>query len=350
MVHAVYQPNPSRILFGAGCIEGLAGEAAKRAITRCVVICSPTRTGLAESLANQLAPASGLVCPAARPNFPESAYDDAVEAIKSFGADGLIVVGGGTAIGLGKSVVATLRIPMIAVPTTYSGSELASNWYVGSGDGVRRGRDLHALPVSIFYDPKLTCELPPRPSAASGMNAMAHAVESLYGPDVSPVVSTMAEEAIRLLGASLPACVDRPDDLDARTSALQGAWFAAGFRARAGLEHIMAQTLRDAFDLDHAMTHAVSLPYVVAFNASAAPGPMAAIARALDVGGAAAGLYALNRRLGLPTGLGDLGMPRGGIERAVEILDAAAIVNPRPASADQLRKIIEVAWVGDPPV
>lgn len=349
MAHSVYQPIPARIFFGAGCIEGLAGETERLKLTRSVVVCSSSRAGVAEGLVSHFGPGRTFICAAALPNFPESAFDEVMQAIEESAADGLIAIGGGTPIGLGKAVAAATRLPFIAVPTTYSGSELASNWYVGSGDGKRRGKDVHALPTSIFYDPKLTIGLSSPTSAASGMNAMAHAVESLYGPDINPVVGVMAAEAIRLLGIALPGCADHPDDLDARTDALRGAWFAAGYRAGTGLSHTMAQRIRDAFDLDHARTHAVTLPYAVAFNAEAAPAAIDTIADALGVSDAAQGLYALNRRLGLPTGYRDLGMPRDGIDRAIDLLAATRIVNPRPAPRDQIRKVIEMAWRGDAP-
>ena len=105
------------------------------------------------------------------------------------------------------------------------------------------------------------------------MNAMAHAVESLYGIDTNPVVQTMAEEAVRLLGASLPRVVQNPRDLEARTDALYGAWLAANFRAEVGLEHAIAQRVRQWFNLDHAHTHAVATPYAIGFNAPRRPTP-----------------------------------------------------------------------------
>jgi alcohol dehydrogenase class IV len=346
---AVYQPNGVRVAFGSGAVAALAAEADRLAITRSVILCSPGRTAVAESLARILGRDAAVICDAARPNFPESAFDAANQAIRDAGANGFVVVGGGTPIGLGKAVGAATRLPYVAVPTTYSGSELASNWYVGRAENKRQGNDAHALPATIIYDPELTLGLSPPTTAASGMNAMAHAVESLYGADLNPVVALMAAEAVRLLGDSLPRCVDRPDDLAARGEALKGAWFAAGFRAGRGLSHAMAQQIRYAFDLDHARTHAVSLPYAVAFNAPAARAAMEAIGKTLDAKDAARGLYDLNRRLGLATGYRDLGMPRDGIERAVELVAAATITHPRPAGADQVRRVVEAAWAGDPP-
>ena len=129
------------------------------------------------------------------------------------------------------------------------------------------------------------------------MNAMAHAVETLYGPDLDPVTASLAEEAIRRLGASLPEIVRDPRSTSARTDALYGAWLAGAFRTTPGLEHALAQRVRQWFGLDHARTHAVMLPYAVAFNRAHAPAAMGRIERALGVGDAAQGLYQMNVRL-----------------------------------------------------
>jgi maleylacetate reductase len=181
------------------------------------------------------------------------------------------------------------------------------------------------------------------------MNAMAHAVESLYGPDTNPVIQTMAEEAIRLLAASLPLIVNDPRNLTARSDALKGAWFAAGFRAKTGLEHVIAQQVRQAFDLDHARLHAIALPYALAFNEAAVPTACTAIARALGVADPTTGLYELNKRLGLATGFRDVGMPEDGIEGVADIIASIDFANPRPTSPKQVADIIRQAWMGEPP-
>jgi len=186
-------------------------------------------------------------------------------------------------------------------------------------------------------------------SAASGMNAMAHAVESLYGVDTNPVVQTMAEEAVRRLGSSLPRVVQNPRDLAARTDALYGAWLAANFRAAVGLEHAIAQRVRQWFNLDHAYTHAVAVPYAIGFNSTAAPEAMERIKRALGVDDAARGLFDLNVQLGLPTGLKGLGMREEDIAKAVEVVAAVKISHPRPVSTADLAEIIRQAFFGAPP-
>jgi maleylacetate reductase len=289
-------------------------------------------------------------CDAAGQNMPRDAFERILATLKEQKADGLIVVGGGSPIGLAKAAAGTTRLPYIAVVTTYSGSEMAPRWYIGVADQrILREHDPAALPATAIYDPELTLDLPPRVSAASGMNAIAHAVESLYGPDTNPVVQTMAEEAIRLLGSGLPRIAKNPRDLGARTDVLYGAWLAANFRAEVGLEHAIAQRVRQWFDLDHAHTHAIATPYAIGFNANAAPEAMRRITRALGVGDAARGLYDLNVRLGLPTGLKGLGMREEDIGKAVEVVAAVEIDHPKRVSKADLLNIITQAYAGEPP-
>jgi alcohol dehydrogenase class IV len=181
------------------------------------------------------------------------------------------------------------------------------------------------------------------------MNAMAHAVESLYGPDINPIVEPLAANAIALLGASLPKIVAQPADLPARTDALYGAWLAAAFRAQAGIEHALAQRVRQGFGLDHSHCHAIFTPYAIAFNASAAPRAMDLIANALATKDAGRGLYDLNVRIGLPTGLKGLGMNEADIPRAVEHVAAAKFVNPRSVSRADIENLVTQAFHGEPP-
>jgi maleylacetate reductase len=344
-----YQSDPVRIVFGPGAIAALRAEAAFHKMSRLMVLCSASRADFARGVTASIAERCAGFCDASVPNVPRAAFERIVAEIKRLGVDGFIVVGGGSPIGLAKAAAATTGVPYIAIVTTYSGSEMAPNWYVGQADNRVSGRSRAALPASAIYDPELTLDLPPRVSAASGMNAMAHAVESLYGIDTNPVVQTLAEEAVRRLGASLPRMVANPTDIEARTDALYGAWLAAHFRAAVGLEHALAQRVRQWFDLDHAQTHAVMVPYSIAFNASAAPDAMACIARALGAPNAARGLYDLNVRLGLPTGLKALGMREDDIARAVDVVSAVKITHPRPVSKTDLHEIIVQAFAGEPP-
>jgi maleylacetate reductase len=344
-----YRSDPIRIVFGAGAVAALRAETEFHKISRLMVLCSPTRTDFARRVTAPVADRSVGFCDTAGQHMPRDAFEHIVGEMKRLNADGFVVIGGGSPIGLAKAAAATTGLPYIAIVTTYSGSEMAARWYIGVADNRVNGESVAALPATAIYDPELTLDLPPAISAASGMNAMAHAVESLYGIDINPVVQAMAEEAVRLLGASLPRVIENPRDIEARTDALYAAWLAANFRAQVGLEHAIAQRVRQWFNLDHARTHAVATPYAVGFNAAAAPDAMTRIARALGAKDAARGLYDLNVKLGLPTGLRDLGLKEADIGRAVEVVAAVQIAHPKTVSIADLLNVISQAYAGAPP-
>jgi maleylacetate reductase len=259
--------------------------------------------------------------------------------------DLLLAIGGGSAIGLAKAVALERRLPIAVVPTTYSGSEMTGIWGVTDSDAKRTGRDPGVTARLVVYDPNLTLSLPAAVSAASGMNAIAHAVEAMYAPQAGPIATAAAEDALRSLARALPGVVARPDDVEARTLALRGA-HAAGVAlelASMGLHHKICHVLGGTFGLPHAATHAAVLPRVVAFNALAAPVAMARVAAALGVADAAVGLTALTRGLGLTMSLGALGLRAEDVDRAAALVASAAYANPRRATTDEVRTLLRSA-------
>jgi maleylacetate reductase len=208
------------------------------------------------------------------------------------------------------------------------------------------------LPRSVLYDPELTLTLPPELSVTSGMNAIAHAVEGLYAPDRSPIVSLMAEEGTRALAAALPRVVADGADVDARAGAQYGAWLCGAVLGATtmSLHHKLCHTLGGTLDLPHAQTHTVVLPHALAYNAAAAPEAVAALSRAL--GGApdpAATLQELAGRLGAPRALRDLGMAEGDIGRIADLAVAQPYANPRPVIRSGVEALLRAAWAGDEP-
>jgi len=344
-----YDALPGRILFGSGTVAQLAGEAKRLGIGRALILCSAGRRAAAARAADGFEQGAAFLCDASVPNMPREAYDKVIGEIEAEGADGIIAFGGGSPIGLGKAVAAKTGLKLIAVATTYSGSERADNWYIGTGPAREQGAAPAALPATVIYDPDLTLGLPPAVSAASGMNAMAHATESLYGPDTNPVIQALSEEAIRRLAGGLKRIVRDPADTAARHDVLYGAWLAAQFRATSGLEHVMAQQIRSRFRLGHAQCHAIAVPYAIGYNAAAAPDAMVRIARALGADDAASGLYDLNRTLGITTGYVELGMPPNSLESALDAIMARRFPNPRAITREGLRDVVEQAMAGAPP-
>ncbi|MFG2576995.1 maleylacetate reductase [Streptomyces sp. NPDC048481] len=347
-----HQALPMRVVMGVGAVDRLADEIDRAGLARVLVLCSPGRRELAETVAARLGARVADIHPHARVHVPAATADDAVRRAAEVNADGCLAVGGGSAVGLGKIVALRQGLPAVAVPTTYAGSEMTPVWGL-TDDGVKRtGRDPRVLPVSVLYDPRLTVGLPADVSAASGINAIAHAVEALYAPDTSPIVALMAEEGVRALAGALPDVVADGADLDARSRAQYGAWLCGACLGATtmSLHHKLCHALGGTLDLPHAATHTVVLPHALAYNQGAAPGAVAALGRAL--GGRAdpaTALWDLAGRLGAPRSLRELGMAYDDIDRIVGITLAAPYANPREVTADGLGRLLRAAWAGRPP-
>ncbi len=345
-----YHSDPVRIVFGPGSATALRAEADLHKMSRLLVLCSKTRTEFTRRVIAPIAERCVGFCDTGGQTMPREAFEHILAELKRLDADGFIVVGGGSPIGLAKAAAAMTKLPYIAVVTTYSGSEMAARWYIGVAENRISGDGPEALPATAIYDPELTLDLP-----VARLGGERHERHGACGRERStastPIRSCrrMAEEGIRLLGSGLPRLVDNPRDLSARTDVQYGAWLAANFRAEVGLEHAIAQRVRQWFNLEHAQTHAIATPYAIGFNASAAPRAMERIKRALGASDAARGLYDLNVRLGLPTGLKDLGMQEKDIGKAVEVVAAAKITHPRPVSKADLTNVITQAYAGEPP-
>ena len=281
---------------------------------------------------------------------PADLAEQARAQAKDAGADCCVAFGGGSTIGFAKAVALTSGLPIIAVPTTYSGSEMTTIWGMSEGRTKKTGRDPKVLPKTVIYDPELTLGLPAATSAASGMNAMAHCVEALYAHDGNPIISLMAEEGIRALASALPRVVLQPDNLEARGDALYGAWLAGCTisTTSVALHHKLCHVL-GGFGLPHAETHAIVLPHAVRYNADAAKDAMARLTRAMGTSDPATGLYDLEKRLNLPLKLADIGMQAFDLEPAAKIAADAPYPNPRKVEYEPVLKLLRDAFEGRRP-
>jgi maleylacetate reductase len=344
----VYDALPMRVVFGPGALDSLRAETERLGLRRVLVLSTPGQRGLADRVTLLLGPLAAGVFAGARMHVPAATVDAAAEVALAVDADGCVAVGGGSTVGLGKALTLRRGLPVVAVPTTYAGSEMTPIWGMTENARKRTGRDRAVLPRAVLYDPELTLGLPVPVSVTSGLNAMAHAVEALYAPDGSPVVAAMAEQGVRDLAAALPALRHDPEDLDARAAALQGAWLCGACLGATtmGLHHKLCHVLGGLLDLPHAQTHAVMLPYVAAFNLPAAPDARAALARALDAGDPARALAGLEDELGAPRTLRELGVRHEDLARVAEEVLAAPYANPRPVGRAELDELLELAWSG----
>jgi maleylacetate reductase len=317
-----------------------------------LVLCSPEQEDAGKQVADALGDRTAGVLPEARMHVPIEVATRARDLAAQLGADGCVAVGGGSAVGLGKAIALEHGLPVIAVPTTYAGSEMTPVWGLTEAGAKRTGRDIRVLPKSVIYDPEMTLTLPAQMSATSGINAIAHAVEGLYAPDATPIISLMAEEGARALAAAIPRVVADGSDVEARGEAQYGAWLCGAVLAATtmSLHHKLCHTLGGTLDLPHAPTHTVVLPHALAYNQPAAPEAVAAVSRAL--GGAddpARELWELAGRLGAPRSLAELGMKEVDIPRIAELAVANPYANPRPVTRDGVEALLRTAWAGDPP-
>ena len=351
-----YEALPMRVVFGAGSLAQLPDEVAALGLTRVLILCSPEQEDTGRAVAVALGERAAGVLPEARMHVPIEVARHARDRAAELGADGCVAVGGGSAIGLGKAIALEHELPVIAIPTTYAGSEMTPVWGLTEGGQKRTGRDVRVLPRSVLYDAELTLTLPAGMSVASGLNAVAHAVEGLYAPDATPIISLMAEEGTRALAAALPRIVADGGDLEARAEAQYGAWLCGAVLAATtmSLHHKLCHTLGGTLDLPHAQTHTVVLPHALAYNQPAAPDAVAALSRALGgTSDPARELWELAGRLDAPRSLAGLGMQEADISGIAELAVAegggSSYRNPRPVTRGGVEALLRAAWAGDAP-
>ncbi|KND44545.1 MULTISPECIES: maleylacetate reductase [Streptomyces] len=344
-----YEARPMRIVMRPGAaVTAVAGEAERLGLRRLLVVCGPRGAGTARAVAGSLGDTCAGLFAQARQHVPVEVADQAVRAARDAGADGCVAVGGGSAIGLGKAIALRTELPLIAVPSTYSGSEMTPVWGLTEHGAKRTGRAPSVLPRSVVYDAELTLSLPVPLSVTSGINAVAHAAEALYAPDASPLVSLTAQEGARAMTSALREVAADPANLAARGRALYGAWLCgtALGATTMGLHHKLCHVLGGTFGLPHAETHTVVLPYVLAYNAPAAPDALTALGRALDTTDAAEALWNLTGDLGAPRSLAELGLKQADVERAAAEVTGQAYPNPRQATTADALAILEAAYEG----
>lgn len=346
-----YQATPTRVVFGVGSLATLADEIERLGARRALVLSTPEQAASAERVASLLGPRAAGVFARAVMHVPIETARAAREEAARLGADCAVAIGGGSTTGLGKAIALESALPILAIPTTYAGSEMTPIWGLTEAGVKRTGRDARVLPRTVIYDPELTLTLPYGLTVTSALNAIAHAAEGLYAHDSNPVVALMAEEGIRASAAALAPLAADARDIAARSDALYGAWLCGMVLGSVamGLHHKLCHTLGGSFNLPHAEVHTVVLPHALAYNAAAAPEAMQRVARALGASGAARGVFELARRHGAPTSLAAIGMPADGLDRAADLAAATPYPNPRPLERTALRELLQRAFDGTPP-
>jgi homogentisate 1,2-dioxygenase len=342
------QRGRTRVVFGAGSAARIPQEIEAMGGQRVLVVCSPGRKADATVLDLQLGGRSVGVLAIAREHVPADAVTMAQQEAIRTDADAALAFGGGSAIGLAKAIALSGRVRVVAVPTTYSGSEMTPVYGITEGREKKTGRDERVRPVLVVYDPALSQGLARDVTMTSLWNAMAHAVEALWVGSSDRATKLTAEAAIGLLASSLRRLAARIDDSEAREEALEGAYLAGTVFADAGggLHHRLCHFLGGAFAMPHAATHAALLPHVVRLHREAAPEAMRAIARALGLLDPVDGIAWLAQATGIAVPLEKLGMPRAGVDRAVEAAMNAAALFPGALHRRAVERMMQAAWSG----
>ena len=346
----VYEALPGRVVFGVGRRAEISAEVDRLGARRAFLIADGAAAATGDELAAHLAHRLAGRWDEVVQHVPSELADRARAAAADAQADVVVCVGGGSSTGLAKAIALTSRMPVIAVPTTYAGSEQTPIYGLTGDRHKQTGRDVGVLPKAVIYDPELTVGLPPGVTGPSACNALAHSVEALWVPEANPVTTALALEGVRAIATALPAVMAEPGDLDARAGLLYGAYLSgiALASTSAGMHHKITHVLGGTFGLVHADTHSVVLPHVVAFNGSAVPVAMARLADALGTPGedAAGALWDLAMASGVPTSLAALGLARDDLTEAAERAAAEITANPRPVSAADLLDLLHRAYDG----
>jgi maleylacetate reductase len=340
-----------RVIFARGSLLRAANELHAMGLQRALLIANPSHRRQAQMLADLL----GERCVGTYDNIVQHVPIEVATAAsahaRELGADSCIAIGGGSAIGLAKAIALETSLPFIAIPTTYSGSEMTSVWGLTANGVKRTGRDPRVQARAVIYDAELFTSLPPGIAGPSGVNAMAHAVEGLYAENANPIISTLAQESVRAIATGLPRVCRQADDLSAQEHVLYGSCLAGIVLNSVGmsLHHKLCHTLGGTFNLPHAETHAVILPYAAAFNLVAATDANTRLQAALgseDVGRA---LHAFARAVGAPRSLQELGLKADDLDRAAELATLTPYPNPRPLTRESIRALLEQAYQGAVP-
>jgi maleylacetate reductase len=334
-----------RVVFGAGAVAQVAAEADLLEMSRALVVATPgSGARLGEPVVGLLGARAAAFCAEPAIHEPTGIAARGLEAARNANADGLVAVGGGSAIGLAKAIAHETGLAILALPTTYSGS--VGTMIFGLSEGERKlvGRDPKVRPRTVIYDPDLTLGLPPSVTAASGMNAMAHCVETMWVPERTPVSTACAAEALRLFARQLSRAVADGKDRAARAGCLAAAWLAGNSLAGAsGLHHKLAHVL-GGFGLPHAETHAIILPHVARFNLAAAPQARERLMSAFGGDEPGAALAAMLSGFPIPQRLRDLGLTREKFASAADQVAAISIEQPRKVERDDVMAILEAAF------
>jgi maleylacetate reductase len=356
-----------QIHFGRGTLARVRAIVRDLGGRRVMLVTTRSRAESAEArrLVTGLGPVVESVFAEARAHVPTAVVQAALQQARRDGVDTIVSFGGGSCADLGKAVCYFTEqeagtpgasffdrpaLPHIAVPTTYSGAEVTP--YFGMTDEHTRRKSGAGgptiAPAAVVYDPEVTLSTPPRISAETGMNALAHCVEAAYSPARTPEAEAVAIAGAARIFRALPQVIARPGDLGARTEMLAAAALAGRClqNASMGVHHGLAQLLGGRTAIAHGLANGVLLAHAVRFNADAVPDELDRLARALSVADVATAIDELRATLGLPGSLAECGVTDDDLDAVARLAESSPAVaaNPKPVSAADARAILDAAF------
>lgn len=347
----VYNATPGEILFGAGTFARVGEVIERLGAKRAIVISTPGRSGLADRTAALLGERCAGIIPEAVSQVPIELARRGRERARELGADCLVSVGGGASVGLGKGIALEFPVPVIAIPTTYSGSEMTGFCGITINGVKRMHTSLNMLAATVIYDPELSVGLPLDVSMASAMNALAHCLDVVYVRTASPTMLAAAYEGAGAIVDAMRRVARDPADIAARTDLLYGAYLGgAALTGGFALQHGVAHVLGGSFGVSHGLSHALVLPHVAAYNASFAPAELARLAATFGGRSFAAATFDLLGETGLPTSLQALGFDKALLDDAARItVETDHGLNPGPVTFEAVRGLLDDAYHGRRP-
>ena len=310
MKNFIYNGQPARVIFGAGSLQHLGREIEALGAKKALVLSTPEQRASAEMIAELLGARAAGVFARAVMHVPIETAREAREVARRLDADCAVAIGGGSTTGLGKAIALDSGLPILAIPTTYAGSEMTPIYGITEAGMKKTGKDARVLPRTVIYDPELSRDLPVGMSITSGINAIAHAAEGLYALDSNPIMDLMAKEGIAALGRALPAIKKEAGDMAARSDALYGAWLCGTVLGNVGMA------------LHHKLCHT------------------------LGGSSAAQAVFDLAKNNGAPVALKDIGMKEADLDKACDIALQNQYPNPRPLERLALRQLLQNAFEG----
>jgi maleylacetate reductase len=358
-----------QIVFGAGALARLPELLRSVGCRRVLLVTTPGREASDEGqrVVRALRGSSASTFADVSSHVPTPMVQAALLQARRDGVDGIVSFGGGSCADTGKAIAFFTEqeggtpgssfvdrpvLPHVSIPTTYSGAELTP--FFGMTDPRSRQKSgaggPTSAPVATIHDPELTRSTPARVSAETGMNALAHCVEAAWSPRRTPEADAIALAGFRRIMGALPMVVDDPDDLDARTSMLEGAVLGGRClqNASMGIHHGLAQLVGGRTGIPHGLANAVILPHAIRYNASAVPASIAALAGAIagEADALADTVAAMAAFIGLPASLRECGVGEDDLDAVARLSQSSPSVraNPRAADEDQVRELLQQAW------